>query len=215
MNLIRNRVFEQIRSDIVTCRFQPGEELREADLADRYNVSKSPVRDALQRLQFEALVETLPRQGHRVMPISVSDAKDILEMREALEAAALRKIVKSGTDEDLASLDAFRTVDLDCMEAFTKYNRRFHVTLAELSGNRRLAAETRRLLDSYERLCLVSLERLKTDQGNTSKALADHCQLIDALQARDARRAVQTSQRHVRQSRGLIIKGLANRPIVD
>lgn len=215
MSLIRNKVFEEIRRDIIGGHFQPGEDLREADLAERYNVSKSPVREALQRLQFEALVETTPRQGHRVMPLSVSDAQDILEMREALEAAALRRIVATATDAQLASLDGLRSVDLTDMAAFARYNRRFHVELAELSGNARIAAETRRLLDAYERLCRVSLERLKSDLGTTGKALADHCQLIDALQSRDSRRAVQTSHRHLRQSRSLIFKGLANRPIVD
>lgn len=215
MSLIRNKVYEEIRRDIVSCRFEPGQELRETDLADRYNVSKSPVREALQRLQFESLVETTPRRGHRVTPISVSDAYDILEMREALETAALRRIVKNAPEDGLASLNCLREVNLDCMETFTRYNRRFHVELAVLSGNGRLAAETRRLLDAYQRLCLVSLDRLNTDRGNPSKALADHCQIIEALQARDARAAVKASQRHFRQSRGLIERGLANRPIVD
>jgi DNA-binding GntR family transcriptional regulator len=215
VNLIRNKVYEELRHDIVTCRFEPGQALRETDLADRYNVSKSPVRDALQRLQFEALVETTPRQGHRVVPVSASDAQDILEMREALETAALRRIVASAPDEDLASLNCFREVALDCKETFTRYNRRFHVELAVVSGNTRLAAETRRLLDAYQRLCLVSLVRLNLDRGNSSKALSDHCQIIDALQNRDARAAVRASQRHFKQSRGLIERSLAHRPIVD
>lgn len=215
VSLIRNKVYEQIRRDIVSCRLEPGQELRETDLADHYQVSKSPVRDALQRLQFESLVETTPRRGHRVTPVSVSDAQDILEMREALEAAALRRIVASATDDDLTALNALREVDLDCKETFARYNRQFHVDLATLSGNARLASETRRLLDAYQRLCLVSLDRLTLDRGNSSKALADHCTIIDALQSRNARAAVKASQLHFKQSRGLIEKSLASRPIVD
>ena len=94
MNLMRQKVLDQIRQDILTCGLQPGEELREADLATRYSVSKSPVRDALQHLRFEGLVQTEPRRGHRVTPISVSDARDILDMRETLEGAAAARMVR-------------------------------------------------------------------------------------------------------------------------
>lgn len=215
VNLIRHKVLDQIRQDILSCGFQPGEELREAELADRYAVSKSPVRDALQRLQFEGLVETEPRRGHRVTPISVADARDILEMRETLELAAAKRMVRDASEEDLAGLDAWREADVSDIRAFASYNRGFHVALSDLSGNRRLAEEMRRLLDAYERLCLVSLERLRADQGDMGQALEDHCDLIDALQARDARAAARISQRHVRRSRGQIMKGLENRPIVD
>jgi len=215
VNLLRNRVLNLIREDILSCDLKPGEEMREADLAERYNVSKSPVRNALQQLQFERLVETEPRRGHRVTPISVADAQDILDMRETLEAMALRKIAKAATAEQLASLDQFREVDLNCLRTFARYNRSFHIELATLSGNRRLAEEMRRLLDAYERLCIVSLEQLTTDRGDMSKALADHRDLIDALQARRGGLAVRVSRRHLRQSKGLLMTTLANRVIVD
>jgi len=173
VNLMRHKVLDQIRQDILTCGLQPGEELREADLAERYSVSKSPVRDALQHLRFEGLVQTEPRRGHRVAPISISDARDILDMRETLEAAAAVRMVKEASSSDLNRLDTYRDADVLCVRRFSRYNRQFHTTLAELSGNRRLAAEMRRLLDAYERLCLVSLERLHEDQGSFAQALAD------------------------------------------
>jgi DNA-binding GntR family transcriptional regulator len=215
LNLIRHKVLDLIRQDILSCGLQPGEELREAELAERYSVSKSPVRDALQHLRFEGLVQTEPRKGHKVAPISVSDARDILDMRETLEVAAAGRMIKEATDDQLAQLDAFREADILCVRAFSSYNRNFHAELALLSGNLRLAAEMRRLLDAYERLCLVSLKRLHADQGSFAQALADHCDLIDALQARDAAKAKRISMRHVRRSRTNIMKGLESRPIVE
>lgn len=215
MNLIRHKVLDLIRQDILSCAFQPGEELRETDLANRYSVSKSPVREALHQLKFEGLVETEPRRGHRVTPISVSDARDILDMRETLEMAAAIRSCKEADTRDLAALDVYREADVDCVRSFTSYNREFHFALSELSGNRRLANEMRRLLDAYERLCIVSLERMQSVHGNLHTALSDHCEIIDALQARDTTRARRISQRHVRRSSGLIMKGLENRPIVD
>lgn len=215
MNLIRHKVLHIIRQDILSCEFQPGEELREAELAVRYSVSKSPVREALQRLEFEGLVETAPRRGHRVTQISISDARDILEMRETLEVAAARKMVREASDRDLSALDAYREADVGDIRAFATYNRSFHIGLAQASGNRRLADEMRRLLDAYERLCLVSLERLRAVSGDMRTALGDHCALIDALQSRDATKAARISQRHIRSSRTQIMKGLENRPIVE
>ena len=134
MNLIRHKVLDQIRQDILSCGLPPGAELREAELAEQYDVSKSPVRDALQRLQFEGLVETEPRRGHRVTPISVSDARDILEMRETLEVAAAKRMIRDASDAKLADLDRWRTADVTDIRAFANYNRNFHISLHSLAA---------------------------------------------------------------------------------
>lgn len=135
----------------------PGAELRESDLAKRYGVSKSPVRDAMQRLEQEGLIEIAGRRGHRVKPVSLTDAEDLLELRAILETGTVRRIIATAPDAALRGLDQFRTADQGSAQAFSDYNRRFHLSLAELSDNSRLADETRRLLDFCARLCLVSL----------------------------------------------------------
>lgn len=213
MNLVRNRVFELVRGEILSCQLMPGEELREADLARRYGVSKSPVRDAMQKLEFEGLVEIEPRRGHRVKPISVGDAEDILDLREILETGVVRRIVKRASDDELKALDAYRTADLTSIQGFTDYNRRFHQHLSRLSGNRRLAEEIQRVMEMYERLCVVSLSTMRGRDGFAGP-LSDHVELIDALQARDGTRAARVVSRHVGKSRGSIMKGLGRRPII-
>ena len=72
--LLRDNVYESLRSDILTCHFAPGDDMREQDLAERYAVSRQPVREALLRLEREHLVTVQPRQGYRVNPISLADA---------------------------------------------------------------------------------------------------------------------------------------------
>lgn len=215
MDLIRHRVLDRIRSDIFTCEIPPGAEIRETELAEKYEVSKSPVREALQRLEFEGLVETLPRKGHRVTPISISDASDILEMRETLEAAAVRRMINECEDAQLKPLDRWRDADTSSIEAFAEYNRDFHIALADLCGNGRLAEDVRRLMYSYDRLCVVSLSQIRDDLGGFEQPLADHVALIDAIQARDARAAVRIVDRHLGASRRKIMKGLSRRPIVE
>jgi DNA-binding GntR family transcriptional regulator len=214
MSLVRNKVFEMVRGEILTCRLMPGEELRESELAKRYGVSKSPVRDAMQKLEFEGLVEIEPRRGHRVKPISMADAEDILDLRDILETGIVRRIVEKASDDDLRALDGFRTADLTSIPAFTAYNRAFHTHLSNLSGNRRLAEETQRVMEMYERLCVVSLSTMRGADGFAGP-LADHIAIIDALQDRDATRAVKLVSGHVRKSRGSIMRGLERRPVVD
>ncbi len=101
---------------ISSCGLQPGEELRGGELAERYRVLKSPVREALHRLSAEGLIETEPRLGRRVARISIADVKDILDMRETLEAAAAMKTTREATDTDLALLDVYREADVGCAE---------------------------------------------------------------------------------------------------
>ncbi|KAA0969569.1 GntR family transcriptional regulator [Aureimonas fodinaquatilis] len=214
MSLIRNKVFEQVRGEILSCSLMPGMELREANLAKRFGVSKSPIRDALQKLEFEGLVEIEPRRGHRVRPISLKDAQDILELRAILDAGAVRLIVEVCTDEELKELDRFREMKSCCSKAdFAAYNREFHTYLAKLSKNNRLAEECQRVMEFYDRICIVSLTAL-TNGVTFGEPLADHCDIIDALQARNASKAARLARKHVEKSRGQVMRALESRAII-
>ena len=213
MSLERNRIFELVRGEILSCSLMPGVELRESELAKRFGVSKSPVRDAMQKLEFEGLVEISPRRGHRVRPISVKDAEDILELRAILEVAVARKIVQTASDEELSGLDGFRQADMSSIQVFARYNRKFHHALSVLSKNIRLAEEMRRVMEFYDGLCGLSLSPLRKS-GGFEDPLADHNAIIDALQARNAGQAARIVRKHVMKSRGQIMRGLENRPIV-
>lgn len=212
--LMRHRIYEQLRADILSCALTPGLQFRENELAEKFGVSKSPIRDALQRLEIEGLIEIEPRRGHRVAPISIADAEDILDLREILEAGALRTIAARATDEELAALDALREANTRDMKAFAAYNRQFHLALCEASGNKRLASSMAGLMENYDRLCIVSLTSGRDEIGSMADALADHNVIIDALQARNAAAAVRASAKHVRKSRTKVMRGLENRPVV-
>jgi len=91
----------------------PGAEIREAELAVRFEVSKSPVRDALISLEREGLVITIPRQGYRVAPLSISDMLDMFHLRAALERANIERIIRNASDEQLQALDQFKSFHRD------------------------------------------------------------------------------------------------------
>ena len=213
-SLIRHKIYEQLRADILSCALTPGMQFREGDLAEKFGVSKSPIRDALQRLEIEGLIEIEPRRGHRVAPISIADAEDILDLREILEAGALRTIISRVSDEELKALDRFREANTSDMNAFADYNREFHLAICRASGNARLASSMAGLMENYDRLCIVAPRRERDEIGSMSDALADHNTIIDALQTRNAAAAVRASARHVRKSRTKVMRGLESRAIV-
>src|ERR1700748_2862553 len=127
--LLRENVYEMLRSDILACRLAPGDDMREQELAERYAVSRQPVREALLRLAREHLVTVQPRQGYRVNPISLPGARGPLVFRLALEPACVAEAIENATDAVLKSLNEFRRFSGN-YEDFIAYNRAFHSALA-------------------------------------------------------------------------------------
>ena len=196
--LLRETVYEHIRADILSLRLAPGAEMREAELAARFEVSKSPVRDALMRLERENLVITLPRQGYRVAPVSLSDVQDMFHLRIALERACVERIVRQASDEQLASLEPFRRFERDDWAAgFIEYNRAFHRKLAEVAGNPRMRDQLNNLIDQMERAVLMSVNRATQGSGNTSGLVEEHSRMIDSLQQRQSKRAERQAEQHI------------------
>lgn len=193
--LLRETVYEQLRADMVSCKLAPGTDLREAELAARFDMSKSPVRDALMRLEREGLVISLPRQGYRVAPVSLADVLDMFQLRAALERACLERIVRYASDDQLKQLDSFRHFDASAWDGgFIAYNRAFHRRLAELGANARMRDQLIVLIDLMERAVQMSLNNIK--KRDPRSLVDEHCVIIDALQARAIKRAQRLAERY-------------------
>ncbi len=104
--LLRDSIYQRIRHAILTCEFQPGQDLREQELAERYQVSRSPVRDSLLRLEQEKLMMVLPRQGYRVTPINIDDVNDIFDLRLLIEPVCAAAAARAD-DAALSTLDQY------------------------------------------------------------------------------------------------------------
>jgi DNA-binding GntR family transcriptional regulator len=194
--LLRDATYQAIRHAILTCEFQPGQELREQILAERYHVSRSPVRDALLRLEQENLVTVLPRQGYRVTPITIPDVQDFFALRLLIEPACAVAAARA-RDTALRALDRFRgfVEQDDTKPECVEYDRSFHHTLADLSGNQRIAEIARSLMGEFERLAQVA--RRTCSQEAVRRECVEHEAIIDALQAHDADRASRLCHEHV------------------
>ena len=164
--LLRDRIYAEIQQAIITGEFQPGQELREQVLAEKYRVSRSPIRDFLLRLEQENLITVRPRQGYLVRPVSRSDIDEILDLRLLIEPACAEEAA-GRYDATLQTLNRFRGFgDTDFTDSgYVDYNALFHRTIADLAQNRRLAEATRKLTDQFERLVRTSLQSDSADSN--------------------------------------------------
>jgi len=209
--LLRDNVYESLRTDILTCRLAPGDDVREQELAERYAVSRQPVREALLRLEREHLITVQPRQGYRVNPISLADARDLLRFRLALELACVAEAIKAASDATLKALDKFRRFSSN-HEDFIAYNRAFHSALAAASGNRRMAAALIDLIGQADRLVRVSLANLKGH--DPKKLVAEHVALIEAMQDRNRRTAQRLIKAHIGATEQRVLPALKRNAVI-
>ncbi len=210
--LLRETVYAQLRADMISCTLAPGTELREAELAERFGMSKSPVRDALMRLEREGLVITLPRQGYRVAPVSLSDVLDMFHLRAALERACVERIVLYASDAQLQELNTFRQFDAKAWEGgFIAYNRAFHRSLAHLGSNARMRDQLIDLIDLMERAVHMSLNNIK--KGDPQSLVHEHSDIIDALQARATKRAQRLAEQHIQAAGKRVSNAIARSAI--
>ncbi len=209
-NLLRREdVYERLRAEILSCVLLPGTSLNEATLAERFNVSKTPIRDALSRLHAQRLLHVIPRKGYRVAPISMSDATDLFEFRAWLEEKCVRSIVGHASDQQLRALDRFRTKP--AKQDFVDYNRNFHLGLVELVPNRRLADTAREIIEQFDRMVLMSIDAV---ERQTAPLLKEHGVILDAIQARDGPLAGRLVAQHVKSAKKRVLGALTNRAIV-
>jgi DNA-binding GntR family transcriptional regulator len=212
--LVRNDVHARLRDAILSCALAPGAQIHEQALAAQYKVSKSPIRDALLRLQEQGLVEVLPRKGYRVRPISVADAVEMYEMRDLLERACVARAIDHASDAQLRALDGFRSVPrgLD-LPSWIAYNRRFHIAIATSCGSARLARSAVEVIEQFDRFTYMSLTTVPRREG-LQRFVDEHTAIIDAIGRRDKRQAQALVRAHVASSRKRTLAAIANPAIV-
>jgi DNA-binding GntR family transcriptional regulator len=111
---LTDQVYETLKKDIITCVLQPGQQIAQPELAERYQAGLTPIRDALHRLAQEGLVQPIPRFGYIVAPITFSDVTEIYELRSILESAAARLAALRAPKEQLDQI-----VELaDCIHVY-------------------------------------------------------------------------------------------------
>jgi DNA-binding GntR family transcriptional regulator len=199
--------YDAIRRRILDNAYPPGFQALEQALATELGISRTPVREALIRLQNEGLVEVVPRHGMRVLPVSPSDMKEIYEILSALESTAAELAAqRKPSDAELAPLeeasrDMARALRTDDLDAWAEADERFHRLLIELSGNRLLVQAVLNFWDRAHRVRRFTL-RLRPKPVNSTK---EHIALVERIRAGDPRGANEVNRAHrERASRELL-----------
>jgi len=198
-----------LRREILTTRLRPGQTLSEAALSQHLSLGKAPIRAALARLADEGLVQAVPRRGWIVSLVTIRDIHEVFGLRLLLEAEAARLAAGKIDAALLRRLDAicacgYQPGDEDSTHAFLDANKAFHVALADLSGNARLARQIDRLLDESTRMLALGLRR----RDRTGEMAHEHHALIEALALGHADQAAAIMCEQVAASRTMVLTAL-------
>ena len=189
-------VYEELREDIVNGKYEAGAPLVETTLAAEFNVSRTPIREALRRLEQDGLVERGAR-GMHVRSRSPEEILEIYEVRITLEVAATRAAAERRTALDLARLEQIHQAMLDTSpadpERMATTNRRFHEIVWSMSHNATLID----LLDRLHAHLIRYRETTLTHADRWQIVLDEHAEMIDAIKTGDADRAAAIAESHM------------------
>jgi DNA-binding GntR family transcriptional regulator len=190
--------YQTMRRYILDNAWPPGYRALEQELALELGMSRTPVREALIRLQREGLVEVIPRHGMSVLPVSAEDMRDIYEMLTALEAMAAELAVRRRPGEAQlkpllsASRDMARALKADDLDAWAAADESFHRHLVALSGNRLLIDAVQNCWDRAHRARMVTL-RMRPKPTHSTR---EHMDVLEKIRAGDARAAFDAHRAH-------------------
>jgi len=192
-------IVETLREDIVTGRISAGDELRQTALADRFGVSRIPIRDAISALAKEKLVVVSSGQGAKVVKLTVKEHMEIFDLRELLECHALATSIQNMTDEQMsairhthrrAALEAGRT-------SWSEADRDFHMALYAPSRLDRTLA----IIFELRQVCRVQLANYDRLAERTIDWLEQHEEIIFYAEERDVESAIRVLGAHIRESK--------------
>ncbi len=195
---LRDVVFKTLRRGILTGELKPGERLMEIHLANRLGVSRTPIREAIRKLELEGLVTMIPRRGAEVANITEKNLKDVLEVRQALESLAIELACERITPENKEALreklnqveEAARTGD---SSAIASADVAFHDAIVEASGNVRL---TQLVSNLGEQMYRYRFEYIK-DESKHPQIMSEHRIMYESILEGDKVKAARIVKTHI------------------
>lgn len=204
-------IYGQLRSEILHCVLKPGAELTEAGLATRFNVSKTPVREALAALRLDGLVKIFPRRGYQVAPLTLGDINSLFDARTVIEVGAAELAAQRISDAELLELKRLADVSYDpdtdhTLSYFIDANREFHLAIARASTNERLVGMLERQISELERFFYLgaTLRDVNTETNN------EHHQIVAVLSERNPEAARAIMIAHNNATRQGLVQALAH-----
>lgn len=199
-----------IRDMILTGRLPAGTRLRQADLAEQMGISRTPLREALMKLEQEGLITVLPRRGFRVVEFQLEEAIELYDIREMLDGLAARLTAQRIDRETLKSLESHLGKMEKCVQKQNPnewfiHHVAFHEEILVASGNSRLVgliSNIRLSIQRFHPLLLATPNRLKS-------AFQEHVAIFKAIQAKDPERAERLARLHIANAKEIVVKLMA------
>ncbi|MFB5662257.1 GntR family transcriptional regulator [Alteribacillus sp. HJP-4] len=199
-----DQVYRELKAAIVSGDIQPGNLLQERSIAEKLGVSRTPVREAIKRLEFEDWVETLPWKGVIIKEVDKQDIVEVFQCRHANESFVGELVAPIITDENIAELKRIhQTMELlskQSRQDFINEDRRFHMHLAQLTNNSRLIQFLDHLGDQMLRFGILAVKNEERMTGT----LQEHADIIKALETRSSGKTKLAIQNHIDNSKDVL-----------
>ena len=209
---LRDVVFNTLRQAILKGELEPGERLMEIQLAERLGVSRTPIRDAIRKLELEGLVLMIPRKGAEVAKISARSLRDVLEVRRALEELAIELACQRMSEDDVEALkkaqEDFKSaiVDGDAMR-IAETDEHYHDVIYAGTGNVKLVQMLNNLREQMYR---YRLEYIK-DEDKRKILILEHERILKAVRDRKVTDAKEAMREHIDNQEITVTKNIAEK----
>lgn len=193
-----NAAYRTLLTEIREGRLLPGDRLRETELAERLNVSRTPIREAIRQLEADRLVTHIPRQGATIRRLDYAEIMELYEMRAVLEGTAAKLASRAASGIEIEEL---KSINEDLAEAnkaedAVRLNRIFHAALLDTAKNRFLHQS----MNSLQKALMILGPTTLAENNRFESAVAEHRTILAAFETRDAAKAEASMQAHIEAS---------------
>lgn len=207
---LRELVSDALREAIMNGSLHAGERLMEIQLAEELGVSRTPVREAIRKLELEGFVVMIPRKGAYVSDISLKDINDVFEIRTALDALAAGLAAERITEEELERMERLlveiaEAIEQGDIERAVAIDTQFHDVLYKASRNERLVGIIGNLCELFQRFRSISMGY----PGRLKDTIEEHKRLVEAISQRNIELAQQVAREHMENAEGILLGTLA------
>ena len=207
---IREIAYEVLKKAIITGEIPAGERIVETEYAERLHISRTPLREALRKLERDGLVEYVMRRGVVVRAFTIEDVREIYTIRNALEMQTLPSIIENATPEDIASLreklaEMDRLQEKDDVEGLSPLAREFHWQLTSLSQQKRILRVIEGQDEYIRRFSAMAIRQ----EDRRTAAHQEHHLLVDLVEEKDLERFTELTRKHIERSMENCLAALA------
>lgn len=209
---LREIVFESIREAIIDGKLKPGERVMEVQLAEKLGVSRTPVREAIRKLELEGLLIMEPRKGAYVTDVSLKDLVDVLEVRSSLEGLAASLAATRASEEEIEVLKEKAAQFKECIEkndvqGMINKDTEFHEAILQAAKNKKLTSIIESLREQLQRFRVTYF----TEYNMTTYLASEHQKVLDAIESRDPDKANEYAQQHIENLEKYIVSHIKDK----